>query len=74
MPDTPFCLSLKTRLSCHTLSKALEIAKKSALTSKDGDVSKDLRIVSTRLNNWFVVESLGRKPDLFSVIRLYKII
>ena len=42
MPDTPFCLSLKTRLSCHTLSKDLEISKKIALTSKHGDASKDL--------------------------------
>ena len=65
MPDTPSCLSLKTSPSCQALSNALEISKKIALTSKDGDVSKDLGIVSTKPN---VVESLGQKPVWFLVI------
>ena len=30
LPEIPFCLSLKINPSCHTLSKALEISRKTA--------------------------------------------
>ena len=33
LPDIPFCNNLKGRLLCHTLSKALEMSKKTLLTS-----------------------------------------
>ena len=33
LPDAPFCLNLKIRASCQTLSKALEISKKTPRTS-----------------------------------------
>ena len=41
-PETPFCFNLKINPSCQTLSKAYEISKNIALTSRDGVTSKDL--------------------------------
>ena len=72
-PETPFCFNLKINPSCQTLSKTFEISKNIALTSRDGVASKDLCIVSTRSNNWLVVESPGRKPAWFLVIRLLEV-
>ena len=34
LPDEPFCFNLKIIPSCHTVSNALEISKKTLLTSK----------------------------------------
>ena len=33
-PDTPICSSLNSNPSCHTLSNALDISRKFALTSR----------------------------------------
>ena len=53
------------KTSCQTLSNALEISKNITLIwrSVKGPMNS---------NNWFVVESLGRQPDWFLVIKLYK--
>ena len=32
-PETPFCLSLKIKASCQTLSKALDMSRNTPLTS-----------------------------------------
>ena len=42
LPEIPFCFSLKIIPSCHTLSNAFEISRKTPLTSNQ--LSKDLCI------------------------------
>ena len=62
LPEIPFCFSLKIRPSCRTLSKALEISRKSARTFRELRSSKAWWISSTRNNSWLIVESPERKP------------
>ena len=52
--------------SCHTLSKAFEISKKTALISRGGLQSNDAHILWTTERSWYSHESYGRKPDRFS--------
>ena len=44
------------------LPSALDISKKTDLTSSTGVQSKDLKISWVMTNNWFTVESPARKP------------
>ena len=48
--------------SCHTLSKAFEISKKTALTSRGGLQSND-EYISLTMESWYSHEYYGRKPD-----------
>ena len=61
--EIPIDLSLKISPSCHTLSKALDIFKKTPRNSRVGYASKAEYILWTMDNSWFTQESLARKPD-----------
>ena len=63
--------SLKIRPSCHTLSNALDISRKTDQASRVGLQSKAVNIVWTIDSNWFMVESAGRKPDWFGFNKLF---
>ena len=52
--------------SCHALSKAFEISKKTALISREGLQSNILYIVRTMERSWYLLESCGWKPDWYS--------
>ena len=65
----PFCLSLKQRPSCQTLSKALDMSKKTALVSSTFSNVSKISVVIDR--SWLMVESPGRNPDWFLVKRLF---
>ena len=67
LPVTPFCLSLKIRSSCQTLSKALEMARKTALTSDPS--SSDWFISCAIDKSWFRQASPVLNPDWFDDIR-----
>ena len=69
LPEMPFCSSLKITPSCQTLSKALDISKKTLLTSIPS--SKDLRISWVIDNSWFIQESPGLKPNWWGVINFF---
>ena len=70
-PEMPFCFNLKIIPSCQTLSKALDISKKTLLTSNPS--SNDLEILWVIDNNWLILESPCLKPDWFGEIRLLEI-
>ena len=59
----PMDLSLKSKPSCHTLSDAFNISKKTGLTSKVGLQSNTSDISCVIANDWFMEESDQRKPD-----------
>ena len=59
----PYVFYLNRIPSCHTLSKALEMSRKTPLTSIVGSQSKDELISCTIDNNCEIHESPGRKPD-----------
>ena len=61
----PIDLSLWSKSSCQTLSNALDISKKTDLTSRDGLQSKASNISCVIASNWFIHESDGRNPDWF---------
>ena len=56
-PDIPTCSSLKSNPSCHTLSNALDISRKFALTSRVGSWSKLAQMSWTMDSNWLWLES-----------------
>ena len=58
-----FCVNLKIRLACQTLSKGLDMSKKTRLTSNP--LSKDVKISWVIDNSWLIQESPGWKPDWF---------
>ena len=58
-----FCFNLKRSPSYQTLSKALDMSKKTLLTSNP--LSKDVKISWVIDNSWLMQESLGWKPDWF---------
>ena len=49
--------------SCQTLSNALEMSRKTPLTSAVGLLSKAVYISCIIDSNWTIHESPGRKPD-----------
>ena len=59
-PEIPFWFSLRSKPSCHTLSKALDISKKTPLTSNPS--SNDLYISWVIASNWLTQESPGLNP------------
>ena len=62
-PDISIRSCLNSNPSCHTLSKAFEIFKKLALTSRVRCSLKLADILSTIDSNWFLNESNGQNPD-----------
>ena len=56
-PDMPFCLNLKIKPSCNTLSNAFDISRKTLLTSNTS--SNDLYISCTIDKSWLIQESQG---------------
>ena len=66
-PATPFCFNLNIRALCKILSKALDISRKTPLTSNTS--SKDRYISCVVEINWFVHESTSIKPDWFEEIK-----
>ena len=56
--------------SCYTLSKAFEITKNTALTSRGGLQSNEAYICWTMEGSWYSHESYGQKPDWFSQSKL----
>ena len=62
-PDTPLHSSLKNRPSCQTLSNALDISRKTAHVSLDGNSSKAVYMQYVIDKSWSIVESPGRDPD-----------
>ena len=65
LPEMPIGLSLYSKPSCQTLSNALDISKKTDLTSRDGLQSKASNISCVITSNWFIHELDGRNPDWF---------
>ena len=61
-PSAPYDFNLKKRPSCQTLSNALEMSRKTPLTSTVGLLSKAVCILCIIDSNWAGDESLGRKP------------
>ena len=59
----PFCFDLEISPSCQTLSKALDMSKKTLLTSNP--LSKDVKILWAIDNSWLIQESRGWKPGWF---------
>ena len=68
MSFIPFYFNLYVSLSCHTLSKALDMSRNTPLTSKP--LSKEVKISLVIDRSWFLQESLGLNPDCFGEIRL----
>ena len=65
----PFCSGLKVTSRCQTLSKALDMPKKTFLTFR---LSSNILQISLVIDNrWLMRESPGLKPDWFVVISLY---
>ena len=64
----PFCFNLKISPSYQTLSKALDMSKKTLLTSNP--LSKDVKISRVSDNSRLMQESQGWKPDWFLEMRL----
>ena len=56
-------LSLKSKPSCHTLSNAFDISKKTDLTSRVGLQSNASNISCVIASSWFTQESDWRKYD-----------
>ena len=56
-PSTPYDFNLKTRPSCQTLSNALEMSRKTPLTSTVGLLSKAVCISCIIDSNWAILES-----------------
>ena len=63
----PFYFNLKIIPSCHTLSNAFDISRKTLLTSNPS--SSDLYISRVIDKSWLTQESPGLKPDWFCEIR-----
>ena len=61
----PIDSSLQSTPSCQTLSNALDISKKTDLTSRDGLQSKASNISSVIASNWLIHESDWWNPDWF---------
>ena len=70
-PDMPFWVNWKTIPSCHTLSNAFEILRKTLLTSRPS--SKELYISWVIDKSWLIQESPGLKPDWMEEISLFSI-
>ena len=68
-PDIPFCCNLKSKPSCQTLSNALDISRKTRLTSWPS--SNTERISCAIDSNWLVQESPGLKPDCFGDVKSF---
>ena len=64
----PFCFNLKISPSYQTLPKALDMSKKTLLTSNP--LSKDVKISWLIDNSWLMQESPGWKLDWFLERRL----
>ena len=58
-----FCFNLEISPSCQTLSKALDMSKKTLLTSNP--ISKHVKILWVIDNSRLIQESLSWKPDWF---------
>ena len=59
----PFSFNLKISTSCETLSKNLDMSKKTLLISNP--LSKDVKISWVIDNSWLTQESPAWKPDWF---------
>ena len=64
----PFGFNLKIRPSCQTLSKALDMSKKTFVTSNP--LSEDVKISWVIFNSWLIQELPGWKPDWFLELSL----
>ena len=62
-----FNLIQKIIISCHTLSNAFDVSRKTCLTSNPSQ--NDLYISYEIDKNWMTQESLGLKPNWFCEIR-----
>ena len=62
-PSTAYDFNLKMRPSCQTLSNALEMSRKTPLTSTVGLLAKAVCISFIIDSNWAILESPVRKPD-----------
>ena len=58
-----FCFNLEISPSCQTLSKALDMSKKTLLTFNP--ISKHVKILWVIDNSRLIQESLSWKPDWF---------
>ena len=65
----PLCFSFKASVSYHTFSKALDMSKKTLLTSNS--LLKDLKILRLINNSWLIQDSLGWKPNWFLEIQIF---
>ena len=74
-PNTPLHSSLKSRPSCQTLSNALDISRKTARVSLDGNSSKAVYIYMQYVidKSWLIVESPGRNPDWLGVSKSFSL-
>ena len=70
-PEILFCFNLKISPSCQTLSKALDISKKTPLTSNPS--SNDFQISWVIDKNWLIHESAGLTFDWFGEIGLLEV-
>ena len=70
-PNTPLHSSLKSRPSCQTLSNALDISRKTAHISLDGNSSKAVYMQYVIDKSWLIVESPGRNPDWLGVSKSF---
>ena len=59
---------MKVSLSCQTLSRALDMSKKTLLTFNP--LSKDAKISWVIDNSWLIQESPGWKPNWFLEMNL----
>ena len=64
--EIPYWFNLSMRPSCHTLSKALDISRKTPLTSRP--LSNESQISWVIDKSWFTQESPSLKPDWLSDI------
>ena len=62
-PDISLSFSFNNKPSCQSLSKALDMQRKTPLTFQPS--GNDLKISQVIDNSWMIQEPTGRKPDGF---------
>ena len=64
-------LCLNRSLSCQTSSKALDMSRRTARVSREGNFSNAVSMLCVIEISWLIVGSSGRKPDRFGVSKLF---
>ena len=64
-------LCLKRSPSCQTSSKALDMSRRTARVSREGNFSNAVYMLCVIEISWLIVGSSGRKPDWFGVSKLF---